>query len=89
MTKENAYLLEPIVSVLNKLQIKHLITYKSYNLFKSAADGKLATKFSIAELINICDSLCDINTDSFQRRKAPYNEASTNVLNSCTCQGSD
>ena len=70
--------------VITNLQLKHPITYKSYNLCKLAADGKLATKFSIAELKNICDSL-DIDTGKFKRRKAPYNEALANVLNSCTC----
>ena len=39
---------------------------------------------NIAELKNICDSL-DIETDNFKRRKAQYNEALANVLNSCTC----
>ena len=71
-------------AVFSDLQLKHPVTYKSYNLCKLAADGKLATKFSIAELKNICDSL-DIDTDNFKRRKAPYNEALANVLNSCTC----
>ena len=71
-------------AVFSDLQLKHPVTYKSYNLCKLAADGKLATKFSIAELKNICDSL-DIDTDNFKRRKAPYSEALANVLNSCTC----
>ena len=66
--------------VFDNLQLKHPITYKSYNLCKLAADEKLATKFSIAELRNICDSL-GINTDNFKRRKAPYNYAFTYVLN--------
>lgn len=50
--------------VFDNLQLKHPITYKSYNLCKLAADEKRATKFSIAELRNICDSL-DVNTDNF------------------------
>ena len=65
--------------VFDNLQLKHPITYKSYNLCKLAADEKLATKFSIAELRNICDSL-DINTDNFKRRKAPHNLAFKYVL---------
>ena len=53
------------------------------DLCKLAAYGKLAKKFRIAELKNICESL-DIHTGKFKRRKAPYNEAFANVLNSCT-----
>ena len=42
-------------------------------------------KFNIAaKLKNICDSL-DIDTHKFKRREAPYNEALSNLLNSCTC----
>lgn len=43
-------------AVFSSLQLKHPVTYKSYNLCKLFADGKLATKFSIAELKAICDS---------------------------------
>ena len=76
--------------VFDNLQLKHPITYKSYNLCKLAGDEQLATKFSIAELRNICDSL-GIKIDNFKRRKAPYNFAFTYVLNIAVhaCQGSD
>ena len=40
-------------AVSSNLQLKHPITYKSYNLCNLAADGKLATKFNIAELKNM------------------------------------
>ena len=65
-------------------QLEHPITYKSYNLCKLAADGKLTKKFSIADLKDICDSL-DIETEDFKRHKAPYKDVLTNVLSSCTC----
>ena len=70
--------------VFGNLQLEHLITYKSYNLCKLAADGRLTKKFSIAELKDICDSL-DIETEDFKRRKAPYKDVLTIVLSSCTC----
>ena len=70
--------------VFGNLQLQHPITYKSYNLCKLAADGKLTKTFSIADLNDICDSL-DIETEDFKRRKAPYKDALTNVLSSCTC----
>ncbi|CAH3020882.1 unnamed protein product [Porites evermanni] len=70
--------------VFGNLQLEHPITYKSYNLCKLAADGKLTKKFSIADLKDICDSL-DIETEDFKRRKAPYKDVLTNVLSSCTC----
>lgn len=70
--------------VFSILQLEHPITYKSYNLCKLAADGKLTKKFSIADLKDICDSL-DIETENFKRLKAPYKDALTNVLNNCTC----
>ena len=71
-------------AVFSILQLKHPITYRSYNLCNLAGDGKLAMKFNIAELKNICDSL-DIDTDKFKRRESPYSEAFSNLLNSCTC----
>ena len=55
--------------VFGNLQLQLPITYKSYNLCKLAADGKLTKKFSIADLKDICDSL-DIETEDFKRRKA-------------------
>ena len=61
-------------AVFSNLQLKHPITYKSHNLCKFAADGKLVTKFNIAEMKNRCDSP-DIDTDNFKCRKASYNEA--------------
>ena len=70
--------------VFGNLQLEHPITYKSYNLCKLAADGKLTKKFSIADLKDICDSL-DVETEDFKRRKAPYTDVLTNVLSSCTC----
>ena len=70
--------------VFGNLQLEHPITYKSYNLCKLAADGKLTKKFSIADLKDICDSL-DIETEDFKPRKAPYKDVLTNVLSSCTC----
>lgn len=70
--------------VFGNLQLEHPITYKSYNLCKLAADGKLTKKFSIADLKDICDSL-DIETEDFKRRKAPNKDVLTNVLSSCTC----
>jgi len=63
--------------VFANLQLRHPVTYKTNNLCKLAADGKLAMKFSIAEM--------DIDTDNFRRPKAPYLEALANVLNNCTC----
>ena len=71
-------------AVFSSLQLKHPVTYKSYNLCKLFADGKLATKFSIAELKEICDSF-EIEAADFKRRKSKYTEALANVLNSCTC----
>jgi len=41
--------------VFANLQLEHPITYKSYNLCKLAADGKLTKKFSIADLKDIFD----------------------------------
>ena len=70
--------------VFGNLQLEHPITYKSYNLCKLAADGKLTKKFSIADLKDIHDSL-DIETEDFKRRKSPYKDVLTNVLSSCTC----
>ena len=70
--------------VFGNLQLEHLITYKSYNLSKLAADGRLTKKFSTADLKDICDSL-DIETEDFKRRKAPYEDVLTIVLSSCTC----
>ncbi|KAL9956432.1 hypothetical protein ACROYT_G037907 [Oculina patagonica] len=64
--------------VFGSLNLEHPITYKSYNLCKLAADGKLEKKFSIADLKDICD-LLDIDTENFKRRKAPYKDALTNV----------
>ena len=63
--------------VFGNLQVKHPITYKSYNLCKLAADEKLTQKFSIADLKDICDSL-DIATEDFKRRKALYKDVLTN-----------
>ena len=59
--------------VFDSLELEHPITYKSYNLYKLAADGKLTTKLSIADLKDICDSL-DIETEDFKCRKAPYTD---------------
>ena len=70
--------------VFSNLQLRHPVTYKTHNLCKLATDGKLAMKFSIAEMKNICASL-DNDTDNFKRHKAPYCEALVNVLNNCTC----
>ena len=53
--------------VFGNLQLEHPVTYKSYNLCKLAADGKLTKKFSIADLKDICDSL-DIETEDFKSR---------------------
>ena len=69
--------------VFGNLQLEHLITYKSYNLCKLAADGILTKKFSIADLKDICDSL-DIETEDFKRRKARYKDVLTILLSSCT-----
>ena len=52
--------------VFGNLQLEHPITYKSYNLCKLAADGKLTKKFSIADLKDICDSL-DIENEDLKR----------------------
>ena len=70
-------------AVFSTLQPKHPVTYKSYNLCKLFPDGKHATKFSIADLKEICDSF-EIETADFKRRKSEYTEALANVLNSCT-----
>ena len=51
--------------VFGNLQLEHPVTYKSYNLCKLAAHGKFTTKFSIADLKDICDSL-DIETEDFK-----------------------
>lgn len=69
-------------AVFSNLQLRHLITYMSYNLCQLTADGKLSTKFSITELKSICDFL-DIEKEHFKRRKTPCNEAWIIFLKNC------
>lgn len=71
--------------VLDQCQLIHPVLYESINLCQLFAKNNM-NKLSIPVLKCICDEL-DLDTLSISsRRKAPYIELISDVINSCSCQ---
>lgn len=71
--------------VLNKISIKHPIVYDMYNICDMVSMNKLS-KFSIAVLQEICIYF-ELDIPSVQqKRRKPYLDVLSNLVQSCTCQ---
>ena len=73
--------------VMNTVALQHPITYEMYNICEISQKSKLS-QFSIQMLKAICSSL-ELETYNVKvKRKFPYIELLTQLVNKCTCTSS-
>jgi DNA-binding Xre family transcriptional regulator len=71
-------------SVMDECQLEHPITYESINLCQLLANKKM-NNLSISLLKSICEELDLDASDITSRRKAPFIERISTVIQSCSC----